>query len=144
MPVYSPTPPFAEGRETSMLAALSVAEHTSALRWKVYRLIAKEGLEGLTCDEVEILTGLKHQTASARVYELHKGGYIVDSDKRRKTRSNRDAIVWVSFETDLHLTPLTPAPEPQKQEQAQSPWSKRKQAINVRVGSRGTARRTGY
>lgn len=48
----------------------------------------------MTCDEVEIVTGLKHQTASARIRELALKGLIKDSGKRRLTRSGRKAVVY--------------------------------------------------
>jgi hypothetical protein len=49
----------------------------------------------MTCDEVEVICKLRHQTASARIRELFVQSRIKDSGQRRLTRSNRTAIVWV-------------------------------------------------
>ena len=49
---------------------------------------------GMTCDEVEYVTGLKHQTASARVRDLSREGKLEASGLFRKTSSGRDACVY--------------------------------------------------
>ena len=49
---------------------------------------------GLTCDEMEVLSGGKHQTVSARVRECVLARQIHDSGKRRKTRSGSWANVY--------------------------------------------------
>jgi hypothetical protein len=56
--------------------------------------VIKASADGMTCDDVESATGLRHQTASARVNELGRLGAIVDSGERRATASGRKAIVW--------------------------------------------------
>lgn len=85
--------PRVRGSDTSEAAAESVGPVTGRLRRQIYALICERG--GLTCDEVEALTGLAHQTASARIYELKKRGQIVDCGERRPTRSGRKAAVYV-------------------------------------------------
>ena len=54
------------------------------------------GLHGMTCDELELKLGMRHQTASARVSELKRIGSIFDSGQRRATRSGRKAAVWLA------------------------------------------------
>jgi Fic family protein len=54
---------------------------------------------GLTCDELIQITGLLHQTASARMGELVKDGYLVDSGVKRKTRSGYPARVVIIGKT---------------------------------------------
>lgn len=54
----------------------------------------KRGRTGLTCDALETLLSMSHQTASARLRDLAMRGDILDSGKRRKTRTGRTAIVW--------------------------------------------------
>jgi len=49
---------------------------------------------GLTVDQLEVALNGRHQTISARVNQLRDGGWVIDSGIRRKTRSNRNAIVW--------------------------------------------------
>lgn len=91
-------PPSAKGSGTSLAAAESMKETASTLRSKVLEAIRKS--EGLTTDEVEILLGLNHQTASPRMWELHKRGLIGDSGNRRKTRSGRMAVVYRAITQD--------------------------------------------
>ena len=80
------------GVATSDAAAASIGTDVGRLRALVLGYIQTRG--GLTCDEVELASGLSHQTASARINDLHRLGRIVDSGDRRKTRSGRNAIVW--------------------------------------------------
>lgn len=54
-----------------------------------------------TCDEIEVATGLSHQTASARVRDLVKDGYLVDTGARRATRSGRSARVYQVVTADV-------------------------------------------
>jgi predicted HTH transcriptional regulator len=79
--------------ETSHEAAESVAPVASRLAKRVYEHIKDRG--GLTCFEVEEITELSHQTASARITELRQKGLIKDSGQRRLTGSGRKAVVWV-------------------------------------------------
>lgn len=90
-------PPYARGSDTSKQAAESVKPCTGTLRARVLGFIADRGEYGMICDELEALSGLMHQTASARVNELMKLGAIRDSGRRRKTRSGRKATVWVAL-----------------------------------------------
>lgn len=50
---------------------------------------------GLTCDQVEVLLGLKHQTASAEIRHLVQDGCLADSGRKRPTRSGCRATIWV-------------------------------------------------
>jgi hypothetical protein len=89
-PLYPPS----NGTDTSDAAAASVAPDTETIRGQVHDYVRAHG--GATCDDVEVSLGLRHQTASARLWELHhKMGLIVDSGQRRRTRSGRAAIVYV-------------------------------------------------
>lgn len=79
-------------QDTSLEAFDSIKKDLSSLKERVFLVIIKEN--GLTCDEVELMLRLSHQTASARINDLLKENLIYDSGQRRKTRSNRNAIVW--------------------------------------------------
>lgn len=85
--------PHVVGSDTSQSAGESIEPSACVLRERVYLCIADGGA---TCDEVEQRTGLRHQTASARVRELALSGRIRDTGQRRKTRSGRNAAVWVA------------------------------------------------
>lgn len=104
---YNGLPPFVVGVDTSEAAAKSMVGDASQLREFVYEVIHGAGAGGMTCDEVEVETSLRHQTASARIRELQQRGRLIDSHRRRPTRSGRHAIVWVVPETK----PEVPIPE---------------------------------
>ena len=60
----------------------------------VLDLIIKTYPVGVTTEDVCLRLNRKHQSMSARVNELRDKGWIVDSTRRRKTTSGRNAIVW--------------------------------------------------
>ncbi|HXG72128.1 MAG TPA: hypothetical protein VNJ04_16075, partial [Gemmatimonadaceae bacterium] len=66
---------------------------------------------GLTADEVAVRFNGTHQTFSARVSQLRDEGWIVDGGGRRKTRSGRQAIVWVPSDAALNVVSWSDHPE---------------------------------
>jgi len=84
---------------TSLEAAESMVPHVGTIRRKVFDLISRS-FDGLTSDELEVLTGFDGSTIRPRVWELRGNGegpppvVIRDSGRRRNTRSGRRAIVW--------------------------------------------------
>ena len=82
------------GTDTSRDAAESMRPHVSAIEGEIRVLLITLG--GCTCDELEVETGLKHQTVSARLKGLADRGLIKDSGTQRKTRSGRGARVYVA------------------------------------------------
>jgi hypothetical protein len=95
--LYDGSPP-SEDSDTSRAAAKSMTVTSNSMRGKVLTLIEEGmffGVTGATDDEVEDYTGWLHQTVSARRRELVLLGKIKDSGMRRKTRSGRQATVWV-------------------------------------------------
>lgn len=101
-PSELPRPPlkFAAGSDTSKEAARDSAPNMATLREEVYSNILNSGLEGRTCDEVQAALanrhGDKHQSLSPRFVELHEALLITKTGRRRKTRSNRNADVYVA------------------------------------------------
>ena len=69
--------------------------HLGDAQAKCLEAIKESGNLGLTCEEVEAKTGLRHQSASARVRELATQGFIADKGIRRRTASGRPAIIWI-------------------------------------------------
>jgi DNA-binding IclR family transcriptional regulator len=62
---------------------------------QVLNAIVTRGAEGATSEEIVQLTGLPHQTASARINELaFKHGRIKASGRYRTNTRNRNCIVW--------------------------------------------------
>ena len=80
---------------TSAEALKSIEDHRARMRTEVMKEIMAQGAHGSTTYEIEQALNMLHQTASARVYELTGRGQIVDSGRRRKTGSGRNAVVHV-------------------------------------------------
>jgi len=96
-----PTAPH-NGTDTSREAAASIVDQVNGLCRDVLCVI-RRAQNGLTCDEVEELLGMKHQTASARIRDLTSCQPAlleqrIDSKTgkhmRRLTRSGRTARVY--------------------------------------------------
>lgn len=87
---YPTTPGYVAGSDTSEDAASAV--NAATLRTRTRTPLAASPL-GLTSDELEVITGWPHQTASARLRELVLAGEAVDTDERRLTRHGRRAVV---------------------------------------------------
>lgn len=91
-------PPFVSGSSTSLAAAVSMRGSARTYREKVLDFIRGKGAYGATSDEVQVALGLTHQNGSARVSELvNRYQRIVDSGRKRPTRSGRKAVVYVSI-----------------------------------------------
>ncbi len=80
-------------QQTSIEAFDSIQGYVPTLNQRVFKIIKDN--QGMTCDEIEVILGIRHQTISSRITHLSKIGVIVDSAQRRKTRSGRNAIVWI-------------------------------------------------
>lgn len=66
-----------------------------ALEKIVFQAIYQAGHQGMTDDELEVVTGLSHQCESARRNALTSKRKVRDSGLRRPTRTGSPAIVWV-------------------------------------------------
>lgn len=87
--------PAVRGSDTSEAAARSVEPTAGSKRGTVLGLL-RTFPEGLTDEQIEVATGWRHQTVSARRRELVIGGFVEDSGLRRKTSSGREAAIWVA------------------------------------------------
>jgi len=95
-------PKYVAGSDTSLMAAENIAPMVTKLQNMVLDVILAKGTEGATCDEVEVVLEMPHQTASARINELKEEDagisrpqMLFDSGKRRKTRHGQLATVWI-------------------------------------------------
>lgn len=91
--LFDDIPVPSNGVRTSNAAAEMLDGDSSRLRRLVFRVIERN--RGMTCQEVEELTEIDHETVSARIWELHTRGWLCDSGKTRMTRARRKAIVWI-------------------------------------------------
>jgi hypothetical protein len=99
--------PYVPHSDTSQSAATSMRRPAAQQRAEVYGAVARS-LDGITCDAVEERLALRHQSCSARVRELAMDGAIVDSGRRCRTRSGRNAVVWVVKRTPRQANLFTP------------------------------------
>ena len=97
--LYNGTIPHVQGSQTSELAAESMEKSISGLRRDVLDCVSARP-DGATCDEVEQILSMRHQTASARCRELVLMGKLerrldptTGKEIRRLTRSGRTASV---------------------------------------------------
>ena len=92
-PSYPESPGYVRDSDTSKAAAKKTKLSASSQRAHIAAFIADSEI-GVTCDEVEVYLGYKHQTASARIREGVLGGLFFDTGHRRKTRSGSPARIY--------------------------------------------------
>ena len=80
MDAYRRSQAYAASQKRKIIAVIDAAQ--------------KRGKYGATCDEVEIATGIAHQSCSAAFNALMNEGVIVATDITRPTRLNRGADVY--------------------------------------------------
>jgi len=85
-----------EAQDTSREAHEHVKPRKVTLRERVLRYVVGCGEHGATDEEMQTALGMDPNTQRPRRRELVQAGYIVDSGKRRETRTGRNAIVWIS------------------------------------------------
>lgn len=90
-----PTLGYHGGNRESDEAHHSIRETKAALRNRIVVWIGRRGARGATSDEVEVVSGLSHQTVSARLTEAKQLGLVEPDGRRRPTRSGRNAAVLV-------------------------------------------------
>lgn len=66
-----------------------------AQRTAILAFIRSRGVDGATCDEVEVALGMSHQTCSARFTDLKIARHIETLGELRPTRTGSPAIAWV-------------------------------------------------
>lgn len=82
------------GNPESVAAHESVKDSKEAGQLLVRRMLEETYRDdGLSCDEFEVITGMIHQSASARFSELKRAGVIVEITKR-PTRTGCAAVVF--------------------------------------------------
>lgn len=95
-PIPSGDLPYQSHSDTSRAAAVEIEPSAATLRGQVLAHIRKCGYDGATDDESQVDLGMNPSTQRPRRIELWRAGFIVDSGRRRMTRGNRMAVVWVS------------------------------------------------
>jgi len=80
---------------TSVAAEKAIRPALNFLERKVLEFFQARGQEGATDEEVQDGTGLGGSTQRPRRTSLVERGLVRDSGRTRKTRSGRQAVVWV-------------------------------------------------
>ena len=93
-----PARPFPGSRPEPSKAAIDSIDDLdlSRMKWQVYRFIWEQKTYGAIDDEIYRGLNMRQNTARPRRNDLMNQGYIVDSGKRRQTRSGREAIIWIA------------------------------------------------
>lgn len=85
-----------DAAETQRTSAVMAYPASGTQRRKVLDYITKCGYVGATDEELQNILLMNPSTQRPRRVELVEGGWIEDSGRRRKTRSRREAVVWVT------------------------------------------------
>ena len=103
---HNPTQlPYVKGSETSKAAADSMITAATGIKHRIYNHLLALGEHGATDDEVEVALDLTHQTASSRRRNLELVGAVRKTTDKRRTRSGREAFVYVAVPAaDLTVT----------------------------------------
>lgn len=91
-----PYPVGHRGVETSIEAARAIASRLGQLQRMTHAAIVQAGLDGLTAHEAAAALNADKAAIQPRLSELRSLGSIVDSGRRRKNASGRNAIVWIA------------------------------------------------
>lgn len=92
------TAPYVKGSKTSKAAAQQMEDEgeLGKLRAKVLAHLRKKGKKGATDEEMQDALGMNPSTQRPRRIELVDRGLAADSGQKRKTRSGRNAVVWIA------------------------------------------------
>ena len=90
--------PFVKGSKTSKAAADQMVDEgeLGKLRAKVLAHLRKRKKKGATDEEMQDALGMNPSTQRPRRIELVDRGLVADSGQKRKTRSGRNAVVWIA------------------------------------------------
>tara|TARA_Y100000361_G_C11074690_1_gene297583 strand:+ start:67 stop:366 length:300 start_codon:yes stop_codon:yes gene_type:complete len=88
--------PFQRHSPTSKQAADQIEQSANTLRVKLFCFIRSCGERGCTDEEAQIALPMPPSTQRPRRVELASVGLIKKNGQTRKTKSNRNAAVWVA------------------------------------------------
>ena len=89
-------PPYQRHSETSIDAADKISSASGKLRKQVYMYIRLCGIDGATDEEIQMALSMEGSTKRPRRVELFNDALIVDSGRKRNTKSGRSAVVWMA------------------------------------------------
>lgn len=86
---------------TRAAAAHAITHMKTNMQRQVLDFIARRGESGAIDEEIALGLQMRESTARARRVELRDGGQIRDSLRRRRARSGRLCVVWVTTGSSL-------------------------------------------
>lgn len=101
----STLPPFQRHSETSRLAAIAAYSFKTDLQKQVYEIL-EASTNGLTDEEMQMALYMDPNTQRPRRVELVRAGYVIDSGRKRRTRSGRLATVWAAANPHMQQASL--------------------------------------
>lgn len=90
--------PFQLHSLTSKQAANQIQTSAKTLRAKLFRFIKSCGKHGCTDEEAQIALPMQPSTQRPRRVELFNLKLIKKNGQTRKTKSNRNAAVWIAID----------------------------------------------
>ena len=90
----SDLPPHQRHSDTSVAAATAIAPKFNAKTESLLATIEKCGL-GLTDEEGQYMLGIEGNSYRPCRVTLFDNGFVQDSGMRRKTKANKNAVVWM-------------------------------------------------
>lgn len=90
--------PATNGTPTSNAAAERIEPMTGTLRRKMLDYLRTCGDAGATDEQIQFACSINANTERPRRQELEAMGWVVRTTRTRKTKSNRDAVVFVATE----------------------------------------------
>jgi len=104
--LYGGIPPHVKDSDTSRDAALLAIPKAQTQRSRVLQVLKHIWPKGRTDEEIQDLLQMNPSTERPRRIELVQKGLVFDSMVKRKTRSGRLAVVWISNHEGLQrMTP---------------------------------------
>ena len=89
-------PPCQGHSVTSRAAAKEISKPSATLKERVLDRIIGCGMFGCTDEEIQISLEMNPSTQRPRRIDLVRCGQVEDSGLKRKTRSGRNAVVWIA------------------------------------------------
>ena len=79
--------------KNSLEAYEFIQDHLTDIRKTILGSLISAGRDGRTCEEIEIDTGIRHQTASSCLRWMKDQGWAYETGGKRTTTSGRGAAV---------------------------------------------------
>jgi len=90
-------------KRTSIDAAMRKYPETGSLRLKIYELLMRAGLRGLTDYEIEATLSIPGNSVRPLRKSLEIQGFIMDSGLTRKNQNNNNCTIWRAVDEGMML-----------------------------------------